>query len=77
MHRERGHHSADIGEEDVEMKERKKRMKQKKMNIKRMSYQERQAHYEQEKNELLFKNAALSGDEYQKLQDELVRKWGI
>ena len=42
-----------------------------------MSYQERQAHYEQEKNELLFKNAALSGEEYQKLQDELVRKWGI
>lgn len=59
------------------MKERKMKVKKRKSSAKHMSYQERLRRYEMEKTELLYENAALSGEEYQKLQDELVRKWGI
>jgi ribosomal protein L29 len=52
-------------------------MKKKKLNIKCMSYQERQNHYEQEKNELFYKIASLSAEEVQKARRELVEKWGV
>lgn len=52
-------------------------MKKRKPSIKRMSYQERQAHYEQEKQEMYYKNMSLPADELERLRDELIEKWGV
>ena len=79
MHRERGHHRADIGEEDVEMRERKFLMKRKipKHSRRGLSYEERIRGYEREKNELFFKIADMPAEEVAKAHEALIRKWGI
>lgn len=43
--------------------------------IRRMSYQERQAHYIQEKNELFYSINNMTAEQVREAHDALIRKW--